>query len=344
MGQFSANESSVTPDGPAQAGSFTTEDPCVHEQATAPWDIAVTPLSRGPYKHAITFLQTPGLILYRERFWRRTRVQGLSPPGMFVFAVPLKVGRTTRWWGGPQHEVGLPAMMPGGMHVDLAEGHQHLVALIDLGLLRASMPADLMDTVEAASRQHVLPASRDAVARLGATLNALLDGTQADPQVLHNPHAVRTMEQDLLAAFCQPLMLATSTPGRAGRATWQGRLQRAVEYLRSMDTGSVTVADLCSAARVTQRTLEYAFRETFGISPLKFLHLRRYHTTRKDLLAADPRTTTVSEIALNNDFYHLGRFAVHYKTLFGESPSQTLGHPAEKGERYLLRPADCDLF
>jgi AraC-like DNA-binding protein len=263
---------------------------------------------------------------------------------MLGFAVPLKVGSASSWWGAPLHETGLPAMMPSGIHVDFTEGHQHLVALIDLGLLRYSMPADLMDAIEAACRQHVLPASRDAVARLSATLNALLDGTQADPQVLHYPHAVRAMEQELLAAFRQSLMLPTSTPRRVGRATRQGGLRRAVEYLRSTDSRSATVADLCDAARVTQRTLEYAFRENFGISPATFLQLRRYHATRKDLLAAAPKTATVSEIALNNGFYHLGRFAVHYKQLFGESPSQTLGHPPEKGDRYLLRPAARDLF
>jgi transcriptional regulator GlxA family with amidase domain len=148
------------------------------------------------------------------------------------------------------------------------------------------------------------------------------------------------MEQDLLAAFRQSLMLPTSAPRRVGRAIRQGGLQRAIEYLRSTNTGWVTVTDLCSAARVTQRTLEYAFRENFGISPLRFVHLRRYHLTRKDLLAADAEKASVSEIAMSNGFYHLGRFAVHYKKLFGESPSRTLRHPTKKGDRYLLHPPD----
>lgn len=338
MGEFSANKPSVTSDTSARAGSFTTEDPSVHEQATAPWDIAVTPLSRGPYKHAITFLTSPRLVLYRERFWCRTRVQGLSPEGMFCFAVPLRAGGATRWWGAPLHETGLPVMMPGGIHVDVTEGQQHLIALINLQLFRDGIPEELMEAIEKAAPTHVVPASRDAVARLGATLNALLDGALADPQALHHPHAARSMEQDLLAAFRQSLMLPTSAPRRIGRATRQGGLQRAVEYLRSVDTSSVTVADLCTEARATERTLEYAFRETFGTTPLRFLHLRRYHATRRDLLAAEAKTATVSEVALNNGFCHLGRFAVRYKALFGESPSQTLGRPAEKRDRYLLRP------
>jgi len=90
------------------------------------------------------------------------------------------------------------------------------------------------------------------------------------------------------------------------------------------------VSELCAVADVSQRTLEYAFRETVGISPLQFLQLRRFHATRRDLLAADRKTTTVLNIAYANGFYQMGRFAVRYKQLFNESPSQTLmGPPAQ---------------
>ena len=344
MGEFRSNDPSVTSGTPVGVGSFTTEDPSVHEEATVPWETLVTPLSPGPYKHAITFLTSPGLILYRERFWCRTRIEGLSPPGMFAFAVPFQGGRATRWWGAPLHETGLPAMMPGGIHADLSEGHQHLAVLIDLRLLRDSMPEDLMDAIVSSCRQHMLPVSCNTLGCLRAMLNALLASTQADPQALQHPQAVRSMEQDLLAAFCHSLALPTSAPRRVGRAIRQGGLHRAVEYLRSTDSRSITVADLCAAARVTQRTLEYAFRETFGMSPLGFLHLRRYHAARRDLLAADAKTATVTEIAQKNGFYLMGRFAVRYKALFGESPSQTLQRPPEKGDRYLLHPADPGLL
>jgi AraC family ethanolamine operon transcriptional activator len=344
MGEFRTHDPSVTPDTSVRAGSFTTEDPCVHEAATVPWDTLVTPLSRGPYKHAITFLTSPGLILYRERFWCRTRIQGLSPPGMFAFAVPLQVRRTARWWGTQLRETGLPAMMPGGIHADFSEGHQHLAVLIDLRLLRDSIPSDLMDAIVSSCRQHMLPVAGNSLGCLRAMLNALLTSTQADPQALHHPHAIRSMQEDLLAAFRQSLVLPTSSPRRVGRAIRQGGLKRAVEFLRSTDSSSITIADLCAVAQVTQRTLEYAFRENFGMSPLGFLHLRRYHAARRDLLAADAKTVTVGEIAQKNGFYQMGRFAVRYKALFGESPSQTLQRRPQKGDRCLLHPGDLVLL
>ena len=344
MHALCTDETSATSDTAVRTGSFTTEDPCVHEAATVPWDTLVTPLSRGPYKHAITFLTSPGLILYRERFWCNTRIQGLSPPDMFAFAVPLQVGRTARWWGAQLSETGLPAMMPGGIHADLPEGHQHLAALIDLRLLRNSVPAELMDAIESSSRQHMLPVSSNTLGCLSATLNTLLASMSADPQALHHPNAIRSMQEDLLAVFCQSLTLPTSSPRRVGRAIRQGGLKRAVEFLRSTKSSSITIADLCAAAQVTQRTLEYAFRETFGMSPLGYLHLRRYHAARRDLLAADAKKVTVGEIAQKNGFCQMGRFAVRYKILFNDSPSDTLQRPPEKGDRHLLPTADFALL
>lgn len=109
---------------------------------------------------------------------------------------------------------------------------------------------------------------------------------QVRPDMFGHPHAVRSMQQDVLAAFCLSLSLPLSPPRRVNGAIRQRGLHRAIEYLRSADTALVTVADLCTAACVTERTLQYAFRENFGLSPLGFLHLRRYHAARRDLLAA----------------------------------------------------------
>ncbi len=45
---------------------------------------------------------------------------------------------------------------------------------------------------------------------------------------------------------------------------------------------------------------------------------------RQALQQADKRDHSVKQIALTSGFWELGRFAVEYKRLFGESPSETL--------------------
>ncbi len=84
------------------------------------------------------------------------------------------------------------------------------------------------------------------------------------------------------------------------------------------------VRDLTDAAKVSERTLYRAFHDWYGISPVRYLRLQKLHSVRDALLAANPDTTTVTDVFVQHDIRHFGRFAGVYRTLFGELPSQTL--------------------
>jgi AraC-like DNA-binding protein len=58
--------------------------------------------------------------------------------------------------------------------------------------------------------------------------------------------------------------------------------------------------------------------------PHQYLRLRRLHLARRALASADATVGTVTQIANEYGFAELGRFAVLYRQLFGESPSVTL--------------------
>jgi len=84
------------------------------------------------------------------------------------------------------------------------------------------------------------------------------------------------------------------------------------------------LSDTANHLGVSQRTLEYTFKENLGMTPKNYLQILRLHAIRDELKLADPRVTKVSDIALKYAFYHMGHFASEYKKLFGESPVETL--------------------
>ena len=96
------------------------------------------------------------------------------------------------------------------------------------------------------------------------------------------------------------------------------------DYALSHTDDPFYVSDLCRVAAVSERTLEYAFKEVMGLTPMTYLIRLRLHRVRQALLAATQGSTTVSAEALNWGFWHFGEFSRTYRECFGELPSDTL--------------------
>jgi transcriptional regulator GlxA family with amidase domain len=84
------------------------------------------------------------------------------------------------------------------------------------------------------------------------------------------------------------------------------------------------LAEICPAIGVAERTLRLACEEHLRMGPIRYVSLRRMHIVRCALLRADPSRATVTGIATDHGFWELGRFSVTYRSLFGETPSETL--------------------
>jgi len=144
-----------------------------------------------------------------------------------------------------------------------------------------------------------------------------------------------------------PSFLSVPRPGavwrnrssRPWRCPWHrfpgetGRLRRRHHFTGGAAAGglsfddpgeSLYLADLCAVAGVGERTLRYIFHERYGISPIRYLKLRRLHQIRRVLRRADPDLNTVKNVANRCGVWHLGRFAQEYKAFFSETPSETL--------------------
>ena len=101
-------------------------------------------------------------------------------------------------------------------------------------------------------------------------------------------------------------------------------LKKSRELLRESLYYNLKINEIVTELGISLRSLEYLFRNNLGISPKNYLQLLRLHAARDDLLAADPTTTRVTDIAIKYAFFHMSHFAAEYKKLFGETPAQTL--------------------
>lgn len=132
------------------------------------------------------------------------------------------------------------------------------------------------------------------------------------------------MEQSLLATVIDCLAgEANNVDPRLGTRNSTAAIRKLYDLLDANEGLPLYLIDVCARLRVSRRTLHAACVEHLGLSPHRFLWLRRMHLARQALIATDPRAATVTQIATSLGFWELGRFSVHYKWLFGESPFWT---------------------
>jgi AraC-like DNA-binding protein len=156
----------------------------------------------------------------------------------------------------------------------------------------------------------------------------LVDTATQQPALFDVPTKERVAAQEeLLETLLATLRVADDLESTRSDRTRQAHsliVKTAEDYAMAQSGDRLYVTELCKAAAVSERTLEYAFREIMGLTPMTYLTRLRLHRVRQALLASAPGSTTVSIEALNWGFWHFGEFSRAYKECFGELPSETL--------------------
>ena len=149
------------------------------------------------------------------------------------------------------------------------------------------------------------------------------------PESLQHPCVGAAVEESLLRAMAA---CVGSTDRRQRVRSGFGRgatiIRQFEAFLEANADRPVHLTELCTATGVKARALRYWCHEYLGMGPIRYLHLRRMHLARRALIHADPAATSVTIVANDFGFAELGRFAVSYRRIFGESPSATLRRPA----------------
>jgi len=171
------------------------------------------------------------------------------------------------------------------------------------------------------------PASEEA-RRLFELGSQIAETAENNPEIFNNNNWARCGAQ---IEFMDSLFTAIEScdPDGSGQADKKGKsysqiVQTCEEYTLNLDGRRPYLSELCNASNVSERTLQYAFQDIMGMSPLTYLHRLRLHRARDELRAAMSDSTSVTDVALNWGFWHFGEFSRAYKNCFGELPSVTL--------------------
>lgn len=118
-------------------------------------------------------------------------------------------------------------------------------------------------------------------------------------------------------------------------------VKRAEAYIEANLDQPLSVAELAAQAGVSARSLQAGFQQYRGTTPMAYLRELRLKRVHEALLSADPQHSSVTDIALQSGFGHLGKFSVAYKQRFGESPAPPSAAGVERNACPVSSRARC---
>jgi AraC-like DNA-binding protein len=189
--------------------------------------------------------------------------------------------------------------------------------LTELDIVLAGQPLMLPDTIAAQ-----VPLKR--MKRLQSMHAAAINLAEESPEIITDPNAVRGLEASLTEA-----MIACFASGRMRTDTAsQRRRSLIIKRLRELEEANrdrtLYLTEVCKTIGVSQRTLTDICQDVLGVSPKRYLYLRRLHLVHRELRDTVLGRGQVTQIATKYGFWELGRFSVAYREVFGQSPSASL--------------------
>jgi len=112
-------------------------------------------------------------------------------------------------------------------------------------------------------------------------------------------------------------------------------MREALEFVRLRPDEKITIEDLARKLKVNERTLLRGFRQYLKIGVKQYLLMRQLNLVRRAIRENCADLPQVTAIMADYGVTEFGRFAVRYKELFGETPSETLknSRPEQSSEK-----------
>jgi len=307
-----------------EGGTFTFSDPDSFAAAFEDASVNLTITGVGEFKSQLTSLRLKSIKLYRC-FEDLPRIAYFSfPPESIFFSFPLD--STLPLFGGIAVRNGNMVFHGGGEPL-----HQRFRGACQWGLVAVAnerfaswYKALTGRTITASRESRIISPPRTTAIKFQRLFKRTCELAEDRGNFIERPEAARALEHELLHALTDCLTADKAEDNRCARHHHAAVMVRLEEVLSRRIDGRPNMRALCAEIGVAERTLRMCCAEFLGVSPTRYILLRRLNKARAALRRADPSTASVAQVARNHHFLELGRFAVTYRTTFGELPSATL--------------------
>ncbi len=305
--------------------TFTDVDDLAEEARQ--WDLDFQQLDCGSFRGEILQFGQADVHISDARFSRSLNQKGAPPKDLRTIA--LAAHRDVRFvWRGKQVDGDCLLVFPRGTELASVSGpdfHVYTCSFPDSILSAAGQSIGLNGLDDLSHVSDAVRCETRAIAGVRDCLRQLCRSIAYDPRQAPESWQSDCMTSELPRRLLQTLAQANGVCPADSTSRRSRALEAAERYIRRhAQEDTINLRDICQAAGVSQRTLEYAFLHRFGMSPKQYLQAYRLANVRRQLRIANATGERIVDIANRWGFWHMGQFAADYRRRFGELPSVTL--------------------
>ncbi len=295
------------------------------EEITQNWGLGFKQMECGKLNANLKVVRSLPTSIMQFGFNRRFYQQGQTPRGFQTFGIPGRETHDLKMYNRDIAPDMLLGFHPSGEFegVSLAgfSGYTVSIAMNQLTHLAQILGIEITGNL-LNDREHVLR-GKNSLGYIRARISQLIQSITDKPSLSESAWVQQELEfgipTQILLAYEHPLEAIKKSAVRKR----DNAFKKAVEFIEENAPNAPTIADVCVAAQVSWRTLDYSFRERLGVTPKRYLMAVRLAGVYRGLRQASP-DTRIRDIAISWGFWHMSQFARDYKSSTGEKPSDTL--------------------
>jgi len=298
-------------------GSIEQLDEVTHSLG---WQTEYRQLKPGAFSSTFTTLEGAQWFLMEEHTCPSVEVQAPAPAGMYALA--LIEGGTAVLNG--------QRVSPDHLFVLGPDSECRVTLPTGIMVSQMGIASEVFEDVHHSVAPE-LPISRLVASSIANTPGRLANLRETLRAALYTPAHHEYFREEAVTSILTSLITVAADHGKLPfgrslhRAAARKVLERSREYIEARLNRKIRVDSMCRYAGTNLRSLQRTFAREMGMTPQQYVKSRRLNAVRQSLLQSDREEgLSVTIVAMNHGFVHLGRFAADYRRLFGESPRTTL--------------------
>jgi AraC family ethanolamine operon transcriptional activator len=282
------------------------------------WDLDYRQLEAGHFSSELLMFGDNTTIIGREKLGRRLRQTGASPANLITLGILVSPEIHIHWRG---YDVSgdMICIFPKGGKLDSVTHGDFDVFPISISEETLNQVCELLGfpcVTTLINNSEVFRCNPYKLSELRNWLLSIYHELITRTSEIRNSRYLKQIEQGLADRLVRILAEHHRPVGIKLLRKRDKALIAEINNIFESGSEQITIPELCSAANVSERTLEYAFHERYNLSPKSYTLMHRMNNVRKQLRKTTPNKHKVSEIARQHGFWHMGQFSADYKKSF----------------------------